>query len=167
MPWTAELQPNVYKVDDNQWHFVTRVVDRAVGRLSLYVDGAERSSSAMPGGFGAQLNAGQSFKAGHLDYYDGWLGGSEQFTGTLDEIRVSATAHTAQHILEVFKRHGVTVIPAAAGTPFDPNVHQAVTQQPAKDVPPGAVTAVLEKGFLLHDRVLRPASVIVASEPNT
>jgi len=48
-------------------------------------------------------------------------------------------AATAQQILDVFKRHGVTVIPAGPGTPFDPAVHQAVTQQPAKDVPPGAV----------------------------
>jgi molecular chaperone GrpE len=80
---------------------------------------------------------------------------------------VQGVAATAQQILEVFKRHGVTVIPAAAGTPFDPNVHQAVMQQPSKDVPPGAVATVLEKGFLLHDRVLRPASVVVATEPNT
>ncbi|HEY2786164.1 MAG TPA: nucleotide exchange factor GrpE [Fimbriiglobus sp.] len=77
---------------------------------------------------------------------------------------VQGVAATAAQILEVFKRFGVTVIPAGRGTPFDPNVHQAVTQQPAADVSPGAVVLVLEKGFLLHDRVLRPASVIVASE---
>jgi molecular chaperone GrpE len=77
---------------------------------------------------------------------------------------VQGVAATASQILEVFKRYGVTVIPSGPGTPFDPNVHQAVTQQPAKDVKPGAVALVLEKGFLIHDRVLRPASVIVASE---
>ena len=37
-------------------------------------------------------------------------------------------------------------------------------QQPSKTAPPGSVTQVLQQGFLLHDRVLRPASVIVASE---
>jgi molecular chaperone GrpE len=79
---------------------------------------------------------------------------------------VQGVSATAAQILDVFKRFGVTVIPAARGTPFDPNVHQAVTQQPAKDVPPGAVVQVLEKGFLLHDRVLRPAAVVVACEPN-
>jgi molecular chaperone GrpE len=79
---------------------------------------------------------------------------------------VQGVAATAHQVLEVFKRFGVMVIPAAKGTPFDPNVHQAVTQMPAADVPPGAVVQVLEKGFLLHDRVLRPASVVVASEPN-
>jgi len=94
-PWKAELQPNVYKVDDNQWHYVAMVVDRAAGRLSLYVDGVERANSAMPGGFGAQLNAGQSFKAGHYAVNDGWYGGSPEFTGVLDEIRVSSSAHSA------------------------------------------------------------------------
>jgi len=80
---------------------------------------------------------------------------------------VQGVAATAQQILDVFKRHGVTVIPSGPGTPFDPAVHQAVTQQPAKDVPPGAVVQVLEKGFLLHDKVIRPAAVVVASEPNS
>jgi molecular chaperone GrpE len=80
---------------------------------------------------------------------------------------VQGVAATAQQILDVFKRHGVTVIPAGPGTPFDPAVHQAVTQQPAKDVPPGAVVLVLEKGFLLYDKVIRPAAVVVASEPNS
>jgi molecular chaperone GrpE len=80
---------------------------------------------------------------------------------------VQGVVATAHQVLEVFKRHGVTVIPAGPGTPFDPTVHQAVTQQPAKDVPPGAVVQVLEKGFLLHDRVIRPAAVIVASESNS
>jgi molecular chaperone GrpE len=78
---------------------------------------------------------------------------------------VQGVAATAAQILEALKRHGVTVIPAAPGTPFDPNVHQAVTQQPARDVPPGGVASVVEKGFLLHDRVLRPAAVIVAADP--
>lgn len=77
---------------------------------------------------------------------------------------VQGVAATVTQVLDVFKRFGVTVIPAAPGTPFDPTVHQAVSQLPAKDVPPGGVVQVLEKGFLLHDRVLRPASVVVAAE---
>ncbi|MBL8864934.1 MAG: nucleotide exchange factor GrpE, partial [Planctomycetia bacterium] len=51
-----------------------------------------------------------------------------------------------------------------AGSPFDPNLHQAVMQQPSANVPPGAVVQVLQHGFTIHDRVLRPASVIVAAE---
>ncbi len=66
--------------------------------------------------------------------------------------------------LDILKRHGVTKIEVAPGTPFDPNHHMAVMQQPSGEVPPGAVTAVLQSGFLLHDRVLRPASVAVAAD---
>lgn len=72
---------------------------------------------------------------------------------------------TVALFLDILKRYGVTRIDVAAGSAFDPNLHQAVMEQPTNDHPPGAVTAVLQSGFLLHDRVLRPASVIVASEP--
>jgi molecular chaperone GrpE len=63
--------------------------------------------------------------------------------------------------LDLLKRHGVTPI-EAEGKPFDPNRHQAVMQQPSGDVPPNTVTQVLERGFMIHDRVLRPARVAVS-----
>lgn len=71
---------------------------------------------------------------------------------------------TQQMLLDVLKRHGVTVIPAQ-GQPFDPNQHQAVTMAPSKDQPPNTVLQVLQSGYLIHDRILRPASVVIASEP--
>lgn len=67
--------------------------------------------------------------------------------------------------LDVLKRHGVTRIDVAPGSALDPAVHQAVMQQPTNDHPPETVASVMQNGFLLHDRVLRPASVIVAAEP--
>ena len=67
--------------------------------------------------------------------------------------------------LDVLKRHGVTRVEAAPGTPFDPAVHEAVMQQPTNDFEPGAVVQVVQSGFLLHDRLIRPANVIVAAEP--
>jgi molecular chaperone GrpE len=74
-------------------------------------------------------------------------------------------AATINLFLDVLKRHGVTRIDVAPGAPLDPNVHQAVMTQPTNDFEPGEVAFVTQQGFLLHDRVLRPASVIVASEP--
>ncbi len=65
-------------------------------------------------------------------------------------------------LLDVLKRHGVTRI-EAEGQPFDPNLHQAVMQQPAKDKPPQTVLQVLEPGYMIHERVLRPARVIVSA----
>ena len=70
---------------------------------------------------------------------------------------------TASQFLEVLRRHGVTRIAIEPGDEFDPNRHEAVMQQPSPDVEPGRVLLVLSQGFLLHDRVLRPASVIVAA----
>ncbi len=71
---------------------------------------------------------------------------------------------TASQMLDVLRRHGVTKIDIGPGSPFDPNHHQAVMQQPSTAVPPGSVLHVLQQGFMLHDRVLRPASVVVASD---
>jgi molecular chaperone GrpE len=56
---------------------------------------------------------------------------------------------------------------AADGQPFDPNVHQAILHQPSADVPAGTVTMVTQPGYKLHDRVVRPAQVIVSSGPPT
>jgi molecular chaperone GrpE len=67
-------------------------------------------------------------------------------------------------LLDVLRRHGVNRM-GAQGEPFDPTRHEAVLQQPRKDVPPGTVVQVLEHGYTIHDRVLRPARVAVSSAP--
>jgi molecular chaperone GrpE len=67
-----------------------------------------------------------------------------------------------QQLLDMLRRHGVTRIDAL-GQPFDPNRHQAVMQQPSGEQPPGTVLQVLEDGFMIHDRVLRPAGVVVST----
>jgi molecular chaperone GrpE len=55
----------------------------------------------------------------------------------------------------------------AAGEPFDPNCHEAVSQQESTDVPEGHVLQQLRKGYKLRERLLRPATVIVAKTPGT
>jgi molecular chaperone GrpE len=54
----------------------------------------------------------------------------------------------------------------AAGKPFDPNCHEAVSQQESTEVPDGHVLQQLRKGYKLRDRLLRPATVIVAKAPS-
>lgn len=73
-----------------------------------------------------------------------------------------AMVHT--QLLDILRRHGITPV-EAQGQPFDPNQHQAVTQQPSKEHPPMTVLQVLERGYLIHDRVLRPARVVVSTAP--
>jgi molecular chaperone GrpE len=53
----------------------------------------------------------------------------------------------------------------ALGQVFDPALHEAVSQQESLDVPEGHVLQQLRKGYKLRDRLLRPASVIVAKSP--
>jgi molecular chaperone GrpE len=56
---------------------------------------------------------------------------------------------------------------AAAGVPFDPRMHEAVSQVPSADVTPGSVLHELQKGYLIGDKLLRPAMVVVAAAPST
>jgi molecular chaperone GrpE len=53
----------------------------------------------------------------------------------------------------------------AVGQPFDPNFHEALSQQERSDVPEGQVVEQMRKGYKLRDRLLRPASVVVAKQP--
>lgn len=53
----------------------------------------------------------------------------------------------------------------AAGKPFDPHLHEALSQQERTDVPEGQVVQQVRKGYRLRDRLLRPASVIVSKRP--
>lgn len=53
----------------------------------------------------------------------------------------------------------------AVGKPFDPNFHEALSQQETPEVPEGHVLSQLRKGYKLRDRLLRPASVVVAKQP--
>jgi len=75
---------------------------------------------------------------------------------------VQGVAMVQAQLLDVLRRHGITRI-EALGQPFDPNLHQAVMQQPTADQPPNTVVNVLEHGFMIHDRVLRPARVVVSA----
>lgn len=68
-------------------------------------------------------------------------------------------------LLDVLKRHGVTKVEVAPGTPFDPAVHEAVMQQPTNDFEPGAIVQSIQNGYQLYDRLIRPAHVLVACEP--
>jgi molecular chaperone GrpE len=75
---------------------------------------------------------------------------------------VQGVALVRSQILDLLRRHGITPIDAA-GKPFDPNLHEAVMQKPTAEQPPNSVVQVLEQGFMVHDRVLRPAKVIVSA----
>ena len=70
---------------------------------------------------------------------------------------------TAQQIEKVLDSHGCKTI-ETDGKPFDPTVHDAMLQQVVPGVPAGTIVGVASQGYKLHDRVVRPAQVIVSKE---
>ncbi len=70
---------------------------------------------------------------------------------------------TLRELTNVMTKHGVTPISPAVGDLFDPQLHQAMFEAPLPGTKAGQIIQVLTEGFLLHDRLLRPAQVGVSS----
>ena len=66
-----------------------------------------------------------------------------------------------KQLFDVLQRHGLKTI-SESGVRFDPNIHEAVVREEDPSVPSHTVVAILQKGYFLHDRLLRPAMVKVA-----
>jgi molecular chaperone GrpE len=73
---------------------------------------------------------------------------------------VDGVALTLAEIMKILERHYVSPI-QALGEPFDPTFHQAMCQEESADQPPNTVVQEFQKGYLIHDRLLRPAMVVV------
>ena len=71
---------------------------------------------------------------------------------------------TAKELLAAFERNGLKKIDPAKGEKFDPHKHQAMMEQPGTDVAPGGVVQVLQPGYELLGRLVRPAMVVVAAK---
>jgi molecular chaperone GrpE len=70
---------------------------------------------------------------------------------------------TLRELSNVMTKHGVTPISPAVGDVFDPQLHQAMFEAPLPGTKAGQIIQVMTEGFLLHDRLLRPAQVGVSS----
>jgi molecular chaperone GrpE len=69
---------------------------------------------------------------------------------------------TLRLLLKAFERAGLSVVDPA-GQPFDPVLHEAMAMQPAPGTPPHTVLKVVQRGWLLNGRLLRPARVVVSA----
>ena len=72
---------------------------------------------------------------------------------------------TMRELLNVFSKHGITLISPEIGDKFDPQQHQAMFEAPVPGTKAGDIIDVAGEGFMLHDRLLRPAQVGVSSNP--
>jgi molecular chaperone GrpE len=72
---------------------------------------------------------------------------------------------TMRELLNVFSKHGIAIIAPQIGDRFDPNIHESMFEAPLPDTKSGDIIQVSAEGFMLHDRLLRPAQVGVSSMP--
>ena len=70
---------------------------------------------------------------------------------------------TLKVLISTMQQFGIEELDPA-GEPFDPEFHEAISMQPSEDVEPGSVVTVVQKGYSLNGRLLRPAMVIVAAD---
>lgn len=70
-----------------------------------------------------------------------------------------------RQLADFLRDQGVDEVNADSGVTFDPNLHEAVSQEASDAVPDGAIIRVTRRGFKLKDRLLRPATVVVSSGP--
>ncbi|MFL6727359.1 MAG: nucleotide exchange factor GrpE [Sphingomicrobium sp.] len=90
-----------------------------------------------------------------------------------DDLRADKTAAqflagieaTSRELEAVFQRNGVTRI-KSVGEPLDPHRHQAMIEMPSADVEPGTIVEEMQAGYMMKDRLLRPALVAVAKRPD-
>jgi len=72
---------------------------------------------------------------------------------------------TVQEVTKIMEKHGVKII-SPEGEKFDYNLHQAMFEVPTQEAEPGTVVTVAQSGYVLHDRLIRPAMVGVAKAPD-
>lgn len=72
---------------------------------------------------------------------------------------------TMRALLDVFNKHGIRIVSPEVGDRFDPQIHEAMFEAPLPGTKAGEIIQVSAEGFMLHDRLLRPAQVGVSSNP--
>ena len=86
-------------------------------------------------------------------------------TGENAKALVEGVELTMRELVNVFRKHGIEPIKPNVGDRFDPQIHQAMFEAPLPGTSAGDIIQVAAEGFMLHDRLLRPAQVGVSSTP--
>ncbi|WP_226551697.1 MULTISPECIES: nucleotide exchange factor GrpE [Celeribacter] len=72
---------------------------------------------------------------------------------------------TMRELLNTFSKHGIQIVNPEVGETFDPQIHEAMFEAPVPGTKAGDIIQVMNVGFMIHDRLLRPAQVGVSSTP--
>ena len=103
-----------------------------------------------------------------LPVYDNLKRGLEAATDDQREVSaalIEGVELTMREVVNVFKKHGIEHISPEIGERFDPQNHEAMFEAPVPGTKAGDIIQVMTEGFMLHDRLLRPAQVGVSSTP--
>jgi len=103
-----------------------------------------------------------------LPVYDNLKRGLEVATDEQREVAsalIEGVELTMREIVNIFKKHGIEPILPEIGDRFNPQDHEAMFEAPAPGTKAGDIIQVMAEGFMLHDRLLRPAQVGVSSTP--
>lgn len=118
----------------------------------------------------AENYGGSKLARDMLPVYDNMKRAIEAAAGAATEDNaalVEGIELTMRELLNVFGKHGITLISPEVGDKFDPQHHQAMFEAPVPGTKAGDIIDVAGEGFMLHDRLLRPAQVGVSSTPAT
>ncbi|MEM6309231.1 MAG: nucleotide exchange factor GrpE [Pseudomonadota bacterium] len=116
----------------------------------------------------AENYGGSKLARDMLPVYDNMKRAIEAAAGAATEDNaalVEGIELTMRELLNVFSKHGITLISPEVGDKFDPQQHQAMFEAPVPGTKAGDIIDVAGEGFMLHDRLLRPAQVGVSSMP--
>ncbi len=93
------------------------------------------------------------------------LAAAQQDQSDCGKALIEGVELTLRELQNVFKKHGIEVISPKVGDKFDPQLHQAMFEAPVPNTKAGDIIEVMTEGFMIHDRLLRPAQVGVSSNP--
>lgn len=116
----------------------------------------------------AEQYGGSKLARDMLPVYDNMKRALEAATDEQKEVAaglIEGVELTMRALKDVFQKHGIEVITPEVGDRFDPNVHEAMFEAPVPGTKAGDIIQVSAEGFMLYDRLLRPAQVGVSSMP--
>jgi len=143
------------KAEEN-WNLYLRAVAEAENVRKRAVRDVEHARKYALEGFGKEMLA-------VVDSLEMGLAATTATDAGIDTLRQGSEA-TLKLLTTTLERFGVTVVDPE-GEPFDPELHEAISMQPSDNAEPGSVLKVIQKGYSLNGRLLRPACVVVAAEP--
>ncbi|GAB5438704.1 nucleotide exchange factor GrpE [Falsiruegeria mediterranea] len=116
----------------------------------------------------AENYGGSKLARDMLPVYDNLKRGLEAATDEQREVSaalIEGVELTMRALLDVFGKHGIRIVSPEVGDRFDPQMHEAMFEAPVPGTRAGDIIQVSAEGFMLHDRLLRPAQVGVSSTP--